>query len=482
MAQPRIVIQILDGTHGHSIGAEIQAILEREPRYQVYLSEEPLADRTPGAHPRPDLIIPFLPASKDSAVKLLATLREKDHDTPLLPVLRSEGLNEMLDELSRRTQDFLVTPFRETEVLARVRRLVSWNKQPGWNKSNEPVIQTVGLARLIGEDPIFVAMKRKLPLMARHEAPVLLTGETGTGKELCARALHYLSPRSGKPFLPVNCGAVPVELFESELFGHQKGAFTGAWVAQPGLIEEAEEGTLFLDEIESLSLGAQVKLLRFLEDHTYHSLGSAKTRQADVWIIAATNVEIKEKIRQGTFREDLFHRLAVMNLSLPPLRHRRADIPLLVAHFWSRHGERQDGGERRLSPRAMEALCQYAWPGNVRELENVIQQILVLTDAEIIEPQDLQIPRLDEALQPSINDDPVSKREDPPIPLGVSLKAPPGLSFNQAKARLVAQFEKSYVIELLRANGGNVTRAAKVAHKERRSFGRLVKKYQLEKS
>lgn len=190
----------------------------------------------------------------------------------------------------------------------------------------------VGLAHLVGESSAFVMLKRKLPLLAQCEAAVLLTGETGTGKGLCARALHYLSRRAGKPFLPVNCGAIPVELFERALFGHQKGAFTSAWAAQSGLIAEVEGGTLFLDEIATLSLSAQAKLLRFLEDQTYYVLGSPRPRQADVWIIAATNVELLRKVRDGTLREDFFYRLAVMTLTLPPLRERRADIPCLVAH------------------------------------------------------------------------------------------------------------------------------------------------------
>lgn len=454
MAQPRIVIQIFDDTPGQAIGAEIQAILERESRYQVYLIGVPLCDERVAWDTGPNLIIPLLPAYKDRAVKLLEMLREKNADTHLLPVLRSEGLNEILDELSLWTQDFLVTPLRAAEVLTRVQRLLSWNKQ---ERRSKPDVQTGGLARLIGEDPAFVAVKRKLLLVARHEAPVLLTGETGTGKCLCARALHYLSPRSGKPYLPVNCGALPVELFESELFGHQKGAFTGAWSAQRGLIAEAEGGTLFLDEIETLSLGAQVKLLRFLEDYTYYPLGSSRPKQADVRIIAATNLDLTQKIREGTFREDLFYRLAVMNLSLPPLRQRRADIPLLVAHFWTKYGGQAGAEKTTLSPRAIEALCDYAWPGNVRELENVIQRLFVLNDAQTIEPEDL------------------------PIPLPVSLKPSPQLSFNQARAQVIEQFEKSYLTKLLRSNHGNVTRAAKEAKKERRAFGRLIKKYQLEK-
>ena len=291
MGPRKILIQIVDATAEQPIGAEIKAILERESRYRAIFIAGPLRDRTLGLDTRPDLIIPILPASKESAVKLLEMLQEKNSDTPLLPVLRPEDLSEMLDELSRRTRDFLVTPVREPEVLSRVRRLVSWGKP------SEQISETAGLTRLIGEDLKLIAIKRQLPLVARHEAAVLLAGETGTGKELCAQAIHYLSPRAGKPFLPVNCGAIPVDLFESEFFGHRKGAFTGAWAAQTGLVEEAEGGTLFLDEIESLSLLAQVKLLRFIETHTYYSLGSAKSRQADVRIIAATNLDLREKIR-----------------------------------------------------------------------------------------------------------------------------------------------------------------------------------------
>jgi two-component system, NtrC family, response regulator GlrR len=291
-----------------------------------------------------------------------------------------------------------------------------------------------------------------LPLMARSNESVLITGETGTGKELCARALHYLSPRAGKPFLPVNCGAIPNELFESELFGHARGAFTGAWAAQRGFIAEAEGGTLFLDEVEALSLGCQVKLLRFLEDHTYHTLGSSRLRHADVGILAATNVSLARMVREGAFRADLFYRLSVLTVDLPPLRERREDIPRLVTHLWARCS---GGTSRRFSAAAMEALCGYDWPGNVRELENVIRQLATLTQSETIDLEDL-------AIRPA------------PAPTGFR-----GTSLKQAKARAIAQFERAYLSDLIQAHQGNITRAARAAQKERRAFGRLVKKYQL---
>jgi DNA-binding NtrC family response regulator len=254
----------------------------------------------------------------------------------------------------------------------------------------------------------------------------------------------------------MNCGAIPFDLFERELFGHQKGAFTSAWAAQPGLLTEAEGGTLFLDEIEALPLLAQVKLLRFLQDHTYCVLGSPKIRQANVRIIASTNVDLKRKIHDGSFREDLYYRLAVLILDLPALRERSSDVPLLARHFLNLYSESEERPGMRLSDAALTTLTEYSWPGNVRELENVIHQILVLSESRIIEPEDL----------------PISFPHATP-----SLSA----SHKEAKARAIEQFERTYIGELLKRHHGNVTQAAREAKKDRRAMGRLIKKYQLPK-
>jgi DNA-binding NtrC family response regulator len=446
MLEPKIFIL---GPEPAVLGAEIYAILSGVQRYNVHFS--------PHVHPsgiaedfKSDLIIPLLSAPAEKAIRLLSSLRSSNGNTPLLPVLSSEDLTRILDDDHPSwTDDFLITPIKPVEVLARVGRLLA-NKTSAEPRAD--LARAIGLTGLVGRNPAFVTLKRKLPLVAGQTAPVLITGETGTGKELFARALHYLSARVDHPFLPVNCGAIPTELFESELFGHRKGAFTGAWCDQSGLVEEAEGGTLFLDEIESLPLPAQVKLLRFIEDHTYHSVGSGKLRRADVWIVAATNLDLRAQIRQKTFREDLFYRLAVINLSLPPLRERREDIPLLVQHFLARHAVTRSRREQRLSQRAMEVLCGYSWPGNIRELQNVIQQIVVLNEAQMIEAEDL----------------PIAMPTDGPSP---------DLCFRQAKAKAIAIFEKSYVEQLLQLNHGNLTRAAQVAQKDRRSFSRLVKKH-----
>lgn len=455
MTQSRMLI--LADPPEQLLGVQIQTILQGKRSYRVDLREDPLPDGTAGADSQPDLIILILSTSQERTTGLLATLQAQAVATPLLLVLRTADLTKQFDGLLRGSVDFLVAPLQKAEVLVRVQRLLSRDRESERDQGHARQPGAVGLAQLVGEDPVFVAVKRKLSLMARDEAPVLLTGETGTGKELCARALHYLSRRAGKPFLPVNCGAIPVELFERELFGHVKGAFTGAWAAQPGLLAEAEGGTLFLDEIETLCLNAQVKLLRFLQDHTYHVVGTPRPRQADVWIIAATNVALLQKVQDETFRADLFYRLAVLTLTLPPLRERPADIPQLVAHVWARYTDQQRGAIRQLSPSALEALCHYAWPGNIRELENVLRQVLVMTDAPTIE------------------------REDLPIPLSLPLPEARGTSLKQAKAQVVEQFERTYLAELLRVHQGNVTQAAREAQKERRAFGRLLKKYHLAK-
>jgi len=452
MAQLRILI--IEHETARLRGTEIRAILQRRGCCRVDTIDGPLADGARVGDPHPDLIIPILPDCRVIAGHLLASLREGEAHTPLLPVVRAADLDGMLEALGRWTPDFLVTPLQAAEVCARIHRLLGCRAQER-TPIRPSATDALGLAQLVGEDPALVAVKRLLPLMARREAPVLLTGETGTGKELCARALHYLSYRARRPFLPVNCGAIPVELFERELFGHQRGAFTGAEAAQPGFVAEAEGGTLFLDEVESLGLGAQTKLLRFVEDQRYHALGSARTKQADVRIIAATNVELSCKVRERTFREDLFYRLAVLTLTLPPLRERRADISVLAAHLWARYADRHGQQGRRLSAQAIEALCHYPWPGNVRELENVLQQVLVLTDAPIIDPEHLPIPHA-------------------PLP-----RTPSGASMKQSKAQVIAHFERDYLTELLHKHQGNVTQAAQAAHTGRRALGRLIKKHQL---
>ena len=400
----------------------------------------------------PQLLIAIAPTLTKETDSFLKELNSLDVRTSLLTVASPDVVKTGGFEKS---QDFLFTPLQEDEVLLRVRRLLNASQR---NTAITRATQTCGLAQILGEDPKMVHLKRRIPIVARFDSTVLLTGETGTGKEQFARALHYSSPRAAKPFLPVNCGAIPTDLFESELYGHRRGAFTGAVSAEPGLIAEAEGGTLFLDEVETLNITNQVKLLRFLQDQVYYPVGSARPKQANVWILASTNIELPLKIQDGTFREDLYYRLAVISLALPPLRQRKTDIPLLAAHFWKMYSERAGRTPPPLSVAVMESLCRYHWPGNVRELQNVIQQLTVLSELEAIRPENLPIPKTEAEECCESN------------------------SFAQRKASLIAEFEKHYLTDLLRTHNGNVTHAAQEAGKDRRAFGRLIKKYQIDKS
>ncbi len=315
-----------------------------------------------------------------------------------------------------------------------------------------PLKETLGLRHLVGESAAFLAAIEKIPLVARCEASVLLCGETGTGKEVMARAIHALSPRSRKPFLAVNCGAIPTELMENELFGHERAAFTGAFQQQAGVVQEAEGGTLFLDEIDSLPLLAQVKLLRLLQEKEYRPLGAARPRKADVRIIAATNDDLENAVRQGKMRQDLYYRLNVIPLRLPALRERRDDIPRLAHHFLAVHTQGRDTPCLGFTPLALQTLLDYDWPGNVRELEHTVERAAVLSQGEdLIREHHISLP--------------------------LAQASPALLSFQSAKARAVARFEAEYLREILLAHQGNISRAAKAADKNRRAFWELIRKH-----
>ena len=383
---------------------------------------------------------------------LLESLKK---DWPRLPIIIVAEISEpqqIFELFKKGLTDFITPPLRAVEILPRVWRLLQHARR-GSTLVNS-LKETVGLSQLAGTSQSFVGEVKKIPLMARCDAGVLIVGETGTGKELCARAIHYLSPRSGHPFVPVNCGAIPVELMENELFGHERGAFTGAVRSQPGLIRSANSGTLFLDEIDSMPLSAQVKLLRFLQEKEYRPLGSEQLRRADVRVIAASNNDCEEMVRIGRLRRDLFYRLNVLPLRLPPLRERLGDIPLLARHFLTKYAAEFDRGGLTLDEGVLDALALYEWPGNVRELENVIARAVALSEQDVITAQHLGLP-------PSIE------------------PAPPS-SFREAKALVVAQFERAYIQKLILASRGNISRAAEAAHKNRRAFWQLMRKHRID--
>lgn len=318
---------------------------------------------------------------------------------------------------------------------------------------------------MIGQSPAFLGMRQRIEKYARYEAPVLIEGETGTGKELAARAIHYLGARRDKPFVPVNCGALPELLIENELFGHRKGAFTDARTDQPGLIAHAHGGTLFLDEIDALSPKAQVTLLRFLQDQHYRPLGERREQSADVRLIAASNANLTTLAERGQFRLDLLYRLKILHLELPPLRHRKGDPEVLAHHFVRLSAERYAKPRKPFHPDTLTWFDYYAWPGNVRELENVVYRAFLLAEEPAI-----YIPP-DGAIAAT----------------GVSLDDRPhggfdSFKYTHAKAQALAHFDKEFLIRLLAKANGNVTRAAQLAGTERRYLGKLLKKYGIDKN
>ena len=352
--------------------------------------------------------------------------------------------------------DFLTCPFRGADVFLRLQPRLQSKQVTTPTPQAEEVRAHLLRAGLVGESRPFLRVVELALRVASSDATILLAGETGTGKELVARAVHYCSPRQAKPFVPVNCGALPDHLVENELFGHTKGAYTDASSPEKGLVAEAEGGTLFLDEVDTLSMSAQVKLLRFLQDHEYRPVGSARSITADVRVIAATNAELSEQVQAKRFREDLYYRLHVIALRLPPLRERLEDIPQLAVHFLRRYGIQHGREPQQLSAAAVQKLMAYPWPGNVRELEIVVHRAVLLTSSAVLHPDDLELP----------SPDPCAGSGDE--------------SFREAKVRVIAEFERAYLITLLSAHGGNITRAAKQAGKERRAFTRLLQKYNLQ--
>jgi two-component system response regulator GlrR len=323
---------------------------------------------------------------------------------------------------------------------------------------------SVASEAIVGQSAALRAAVARVRRIAATEAVALIEGETGTGKELAARAIHYLGARRNSAFVCVNCGALPENLVENELFGHERGAYTGAGEAATGLIADADHGTLFLDEVEAMSPRTQVVLLRFLQDGVYRPIGSRRSVEADVRVIAASNTNLQQLVREGKFREDLLYRLRIMTVAMPPLRQRDGDIPILVRHFLQRLALQYRCPPKQVSADSMTALCDYHWPGNVRELENLLHRMFLFSDTSdlVVDHSDMR---------------PLSSLR-PPAPASARNFL---LSFNAAKACAVKEFERSYVARALEDARGNISAAARNSGKERRAFGKLVKKYGLSK-
>jgi two-component system response regulator GlrR len=404
---------------------------------------------------RANLIVANAHAAPGAAVELFRRLAGFSHNKRTFAILPAEIDLQLLKDAASFLDDFALWPSRREEIAERIRRLAKIGTDE-IATAGAGLLQELGFAQLVGEDPAFLRACSKIPLIAETGAPVLITGETGTGKEFSARAIHHLGKRRNAAFVPVDCAAIPDHVFENELFGHVRGGYTDAHADQKGLAEIAGGGTLFLDEVDSLSLAAQAKLLRFLQERTFKPLGASKFVTVDVHIIAATNRDLEECVRERQFRADLYFRLNGLRLWLPPLRERPRDIPVLALHFLSNLGPTLSGVERWLTPAALRKLSAYTWPGNVRELHNVVQQAALLADGAEILPEHIVVPS-------------VGTRSGP-------------ADFRAGREQAIEAFERAYVAELLRHNGGNVTQAAREANRNRRSIGRLIKKYNIDRT
>lgn len=327
-----------------------------------------------------------------------------------------------------------------------------------------PTAAAMSTCQLIGQSERFNMAKRLIERMARFDVPVLIQGETGTGKELAARAIHYQSSRRDAPFVPLNCGGVPDSLIECELFGCERGAFTDARQARRGLVAAAEGGTLFFDELDSLSMHAQTTLLRFLQDNRYRPVGSSAELHGNVRVIAAAGARLQSLLAAGGFREDLAFRLNVLQLDMPPLRERTGDALLLCQHFIQRHARNHGVPTRLLDGPSARWVAQYRWPGNVRELDNLVQRALLLSEGAA----------LDLCGQPALTECPQTAPPEAD-PAGMP-------DFRAARNQALAQFERDYLGRVMTAASGNVSHAARLAGKERRAMGKLLKKHGIDRA
>jgi DNA-binding NtrC family response regulator len=383
---------------------------------------------------------------------LARVVRSSDRQPSSIVITAPCGTPEILELLHRGAADVWLTPLRPAAALARILHLVE-QMPPQQEQTVQRLKQELGLSQFVGESPALLKAIRQIPDVARSDVGVMIRGATGTGKEICARAIHNLSARSRYPFVALNCGSFPPDLVENELFGHAVGAFTGANSSAAGLIAQAQGGTLFLDEIDSLPLSVQPKLLRFLQDKRYRPLGSQKASLADVRIVVATNADLETAIRAGAFRKDLYYRLAVAHIVLPPLGERVGDLRLLAEHFLKHLAGESGAPPKKLSVAAMQRLSLHSWPGNVRELENVIAAAVILSKKPLIEAAEIIIPAL--------------------------TKLRPDASFKTLKAEAIEVFERVYLRQMLVLHDGNITLAAKAAGKHRSAFWQLLRTHHL---
>ncbi len=401
-----------------------------------------------------DLILMDVRMTEMSGIEALQEIKKIRPGIPVLIMTAYGSIKSAVEAMKLGAYDYLTKPLDTDELRLTLARILDHHRLQAENlQLRERLANQSDFSQIIGKSKKMQDLFEMIALVAPSDATVLLLGESGTGKELIANAIYQNSPRKDKPFIKVSCAALPETLLESELFGHEKGAFTGALNRAKGRFELADGRTLFLDEVAEISSATQVKLLRVLQERAFEPLGSAKTLQVDVRILAATNKNLEEEVHKGRFRKDLFYRLHVIPIHVPPLRERKEDIPLLADYFLSQYREKNNRDIKGFTPRAMDLLVRYDWPGNVRELENVVERGVILCRGDFLTPEELPL-----ALQTL---DKMSIEEESEIPAGYSL----------------SEMEKRLILKTLEQTGGNRTKAAELLGISRRTLQYKLKEY-----
>jgi DNA-binding NtrC family response regulator len=403
-------------------------------------------------------------------LELLAHLKAGFPELVVVMVTAFASVDTAISAMKAGAYDYVAKPFKEAELILILEKALERGRLLDENRRlKKEIKERFDLSVFLGQSPAMGKVFGLIAKVAETRATVLITGESGTGKELAARSLHHNGPRREKPFVPVNCGAIPQSLMESEFFGHVKGAFTGADQAKKGLIAEADGGTLFLDEVADLPLEMQVKLLRTLQEEEVRRVGELSAKKVDLRVVAATNKDLAEEVRAGRFREDLYYRLNVINLVMPPLRDRPEDIPILASLFLKQAVEKNGLGPKKISPAALRLLLEQKWTGNVRALRNAIEQSAVMSDGETITPEDFPFAPAGSAA--------------PAAPVGASgfhLSLPEEwLDLKAALREVTGAAERQMIARALRANGGTRTRAAAALGLSRRALIGKIQVYDL---
>ncbi|MBV2167459.1 MAG: sigma-54 dependent transcriptional regulator [Bdellovibrio sp.] len=442
---------------------EFLEIMLKKEGYEITLAEDGQKAKDLLAKKTFDMIISDLQMPHVTGIELLKHVKESYPDTVFMLITAFGTTETAVEAMKMGAYDYLTKPFKIDEVRLNIQNALRSRNLEVENRSlKKELVKEYSFQNMVGNSPAMHSIYDMIKRVSQTPTNVLITGESGTGKEVVAKAIHYNGPLKDRPFVTVNCGAIPENLMESEMFGHKKGSFTGAVADKAGLFEVADGGTLFLDEVGELPLTIQVKLLRAIQERVIRRVGATEDNKVDVRIIAATNRNLEEMVQKGTFRQDLFYRLNVINIKTPGLRERREDIPLLANHFLKKYNERLNKNIGGISAEAMEILKKYDYPGNVRELENLIERTVALEGGATILP---------ESLPPMVNTASGRKMASSnEIEIGDD-----GVDLD----KVMGQIEKELLIKAIHSAGGVKKRAAKLLHISFRSMRYRIEKYNL---